>query len=157
MKASVQKYYGNRLRVRACGWLVHQGAVLLANHAGVQGSHFWAPPGGGIEFGETAQGCIKREWQEETGIVVEVRDFLFACEFIGNNLHAVELFFAVTQTGGRLQLGTDPEPGAPAVLRGLQFFDEKQLQAQKKNQLHGIFSLSVNPNEILGFRGYFKL
>ncbi|MFM8911604.1 MAG: NUDIX domain-containing protein [Flammeovirgaceae bacterium] len=157
MKETVQKYYGNRLRVRACGWLVQDGAVLLANHVGITNHSFWAPPGGGIEFGESAHDCLKREWLEETGLKVEVRDFLFACELIGNDLHAVELFFAVTQTGGHLQLGSDPEVGAPTVLTGLQFFNQKQLTAAEKKQLHGIFRLSANPHEILGFRGYFKL
>ncbi|MFM8834457.1 MAG: NUDIX domain-containing protein [Cytophagales bacterium] len=157
MKETVHKYYGNRLRIRACGWLVQNGGVLLANHVGITNNNFWAPPGGGIEFREKARDCILREWAEETGISVEVREFLFACEFIGDDLHAVELFFAVVQTGGQLQLGNDPEVGAPGVLTGLQFFNEQQLKALEKNELHGIFGLSTNPHEILSFRGYFKL
>ncbi|MBS1556787.1 MAG: NUDIX hydrolase [Bacteroidetes bacterium] len=157
MKETVQKYYGNRLRVRACGLLVKDGAVLLVNHNGLGDGSFWAPPGGGMEFGETAKDCLEREWLEETGITVEVRDFLFICEFIGNSLHAIELFFEVAQTGGQLQLGNDPEVGAPVILSDIGFFNEEQLRAQEKNQLHGIFRLSTNPHEILGFRGYFKL
>lgn len=157
MEETVKKFYGSRLRVRACGWLVHKGAVLLANHKGLRNGDFWSPPGGGIEFGETAQQCVVREWREEAGITIEVGDFLFACEFIGNNLHAVELFFAVAKTGGHLQLGTDPEVGAPDMLSELRYFGEEQLKAAEKNQLHGIFQRSTSPCEILGFRGYFKL
>jgi 8-oxo-dGTP diphosphatase len=157
MEDAVYKFYGNRLRVRSCGLLVEDGSILLANHLGLTDNSFWAPPGGGIEWGENAKECLKREWLEETGLMVEVCDFLFACEFINSKLHAIELFFEVHRLGGHLKLGSDPEPGAPKVLSDLKFFDQKMLMQLDRSQRHGIFTLSSNPQEILDFRGYLKL
>lgn len=42
----------------------------------------WEFPGGGIEFGETMSDCIKREIQEEYGIVIELTDQLEALDHL---------------------------------------------------------------------------
>ena len=37
----------------------------------------WAPPGGGMEYGESAHAALKREFMEETHLEIEVERFLF--------------------------------------------------------------------------------
>jgi 8-oxo-dGTP diphosphatase len=44
------------------------GKVLLMKRAGAYGAGTWAPPGGHVEFGETAVETARREVKEETGI-----------------------------------------------------------------------------------------
>ena len=82
MDKSVLELYGNRLRVRVCGICIRNDQLLLVNHRGLVEGDFWSFPGGGMQFGETAKECLTREFMEETGLTVEVGDFLFTCEFI---------------------------------------------------------------------------
>ena len=67
---------------------------------------------GGLQYGESMQECLKREFEEETGLQVKVKRFLFVNEFLQPPLHAVEFFFEVRITGGNLRTGTDPEAAA---------------------------------------------
>lgn len=157
MKNTVQTFYGNRLRVRACGICVREGALLMVNHQGITDGHFWAPPGGGIEFGESATDGLKREFREETGLDITVHKFLFATEFIGHPLHAIELFFSVTCENGKPQYGTDPEPGSPAVIQETRFMSWAEIAATPADQLHGVFRILSHPSEITALNGYFKV
>ncbi|MBI3218457.1 MAG: NUDIX domain-containing protein [Bacteroidetes bacterium] len=157
MKESVQNIYGHRLRVRVCGICVNDDAILLVNHTGISDHHFWAPPGGGIEFGESAYDCLVREFKEETGLEVEVCDFLFACEFIHGPLHAIELFFSVKVVGGELQKGTDPESGSDQIITEVAFLTWSRLDELKKEEIHGIFQIPKEKCEISLLSGYFKL
>ena len=69
MKEVVKSVYGNRVRARACGICIHRGEILLVKHTGLGPEGvLWAPPGGGIEFGESAEDSLKREFKEETGL-----------------------------------------------------------------------------------------
>lgn len=105
-----QNSYANRLRVRVCGILILENEILLVKHKSITKlGVFWAPPGGGLEFGETTENALKREFLEETGLEIEVVDFLFVNEFLNPPLHGIELFFEVKKTGGILKTGFDPE------------------------------------------------
>lgn len=157
MQEEVHNFYGNRLRIRVCGILQHGDSILLANHRGLGTTDFWAPPGGGMEFGESATECLKREWREETGLDIKVSDFLFACELIRSPLHAFELFFLVEKSGGTLALGSDAEKDAPHILSDLRFIDWPTIAKIDKSQLHGMFQLVGKPAEIVHLKGYFKL
>ena len=157
MNGSVQQFYGNRLRVRVCGICIENDGLLLANHTELTAHDFWAPPGGGIEQSESANDCLVREFKEETGLVIEVCDFLFVCEFIKEPLHAIELFFNVKKKGGLLEKGIDPEAGDYQIIKEIRFLNWSEIENIDKSHLHGIFKFVEKPNEITQLRGYFKL
>jgi 8-oxo-dGTP diphosphatase len=102
--------FGNKIRIRVCGILIEKKSVLLVKHYSIGKSDvLWGPPGGGIQFSESTEEALTREFLEETSIQIQVEDFLCIREFIEPPLHAVELFFKVKKSGGTLETGNDPE------------------------------------------------
>jgi 8-oxo-dGTP diphosphatase len=102
--------FGNKIRIRVCGILIEKNSILLVKHHSIGKSDvLWAPPGGGIQFSEYTEEALTREFLEETGIQIQVENFLCIREFIEPPLHAVELFFKVKKSGGTLKTGNDPE------------------------------------------------
>lgn len=110
MNQEIINQYGNQLRIRVCGICVQEGKILLVNHSGMNESgEFWSPPGGGLQFGETIEDCLKREFLEETNTIVSVGNFLKINEFVKPPLHAIELFYEVKIVSGEIEIGFDPE------------------------------------------------
>jgi 8-oxo-dGTP diphosphatase len=158
MGTNVNEVYGNRLRVRACGLLVQEQRLLMVNHLSLTDGDFWSPPGGGILFAEPAAECLKREFQEETGLEIGVQRFLFATEFIQPPLHALELFFAVTWVGGTLRRGLDPEMKADRqIIHDVRFLAWEELQALPPHHLHGVFRQVRQPADVLRLSGYLNV
>src|SRR5690606_38420493 len=109
IESEIEKKFGRKLRLRVNGLLVEQDKVLLIKHRMAEDRYFWNLPGGGMEYGADVASNLQREFLEETGLEVEVEDFMFVYEFLEPPLHAVELFFEVKRMRGSLGLGTDPE------------------------------------------------
>ena len=110
MNKEIINQYGNQLRLRVCGICVQSGKVLLINHSGMNESgEFWSPPGGGLEFRESIEDCLKREFLEETNTVISVGRFLTVREFLKPPIHAIELYYEVKIESGNIKKGFDPE------------------------------------------------
>ena len=158
MDHPVHKITGNRLRVRACGLLTDKEGIILINHKGLYSHDFWAPPGGGINFQESVTNCLIREFKEETGLAIEVQDYIFSTEFIKSPLHAIELFFMVRQVGGILMSGHDPEfKDVKDYFIEVRKMKWNEIKSLKKGELHGAFHLAGSPEEIMDLRGYLIL
>ena len=121
--------FGGRIRVRACGVLVHRQRVLLVNHRFLNEENiFWNVPGGGLEEGEDVVSGLRREFREEAHLEVAVHELLHTHEHIAGELHAVELYFRVTAQNIAPRLGADPEGD---ILSELRWFTAKELSALK--------------------------
>lgn len=154
----MEHIYGGKVRVRVCGLLTTEQGVLLLKHErlGPKG-HIWGPPGGGVEFGQDATEVLKREFLEETGLIILVGDFLFTNEYIDENYHAIELFFEVFISGGKLALGTDPELALnQQILTSIKYFDDLELDKLDRDNLHNIFRERHKIEEIKELAGFFK-
>jgi 8-oxo-dGTP diphosphatase len=129
--------YSNKIRVRACGILLQNDAILLTELLSpITETMIWTPPGGGVQFGENLQETVKREFLEETGLHVEVKELLHFNELIQNKYHALEFYFKVEELAGELSLGIDPElPEDEQILKSLEFKTKEDL-----------FSLNVSPS-----------
>lgn len=121
--------YSGEIRVRSCGILIEDGKILLVQlHSPVTDDWIWIPPGGKVQFGESTADALKREFKEETGLDIVVKDLLYTNELIQNDIHAVEFFYLISRTGGKLKVGTDPEMGeSDQIIRDLKFFDREEL------------------------------
>jgi len=156
-KDNIIHKFGGKVRARVGGILIENNKILLLKHEGVGKKEFlWSPPGGGIDFGEDAKKNLEREFVEETGLKIEVRELLFINEFMNDKIHAIELFFRVEKTGGILKLGKDPEMGNQQILSDLVFFDENKLINTETDYLHNMFIGINKPQEVLNLKGYFK-
>lgn len=146
----IHKTYGNRIRIRACGILVKDNAILLLKHEGIGKKGFmWSPPGGGLEFSEEINTTLIREFKEECKIDILVEDFLFFNESIHPPLHAIELFFKVTQYDETPpKLGNDPETSTSSILSDIAYFNYSEIRALSKEQVHPIL-LSPKLKEVL--------
>lgn len=139
--------YANQVRVRVCGICLQDDKLLLVRHqATVRNKAFWAPPGGGLQFGETIEACLLREVLEETGLRTKVKRFLFVNEYKEDPLQAVELFFELEIISGVLITGSDPEATAEQqLIEEVAFLSLEEIRniplADKHRALHYLFSL----------------
>jgi 8-oxo-dGTP diphosphatase len=154
MDEEVAKIYGNKVRVRACGLCWQGDRLLMVNHAAITATDFWAPPGGGVEFGQSVSDTLKKEFREETGLDITPGAFLFGCEYIQSPIHAIELFYSVETDAGHLKKGYDPEI---QIIKDVRFLSAGEIGKIPPNELHGIFRLIGSPTDLTQLRGFFTI
>lgn len=158
LDSKIAKLYGGKLRTRVCGICIERDKILLIHHKslGKTGS-LWAPPGGGMEYGESAEEALKREFKEETGLEILIKQFLFVHEYLDPPLHGIELFFLVEKAGGQLKLGTDPEMSKEdQLLTKLGFYDLPTIRKGRLDSLHYILQHTETIEVLINRKGYFK-
>ena len=134
----VHQQYGNQVRIRVCGVCIQEGKILLLNHIGIrENTDFWCPPGGGLQFGETIEECLQREFLEETNTNISVGKFLTINEFINPPLHAIELFYEVKIISGIPKKGFDPEM-EEQIITDLRWFSLKEIREFSKEIIHQV-------------------
>ncbi len=132
----------NRVRVRVGGILRQQNQILLVRQRVPHQESFWLPPGGGVEFGESLEAALKREFEEETGLEVSVGKLIDVTEFIRSPFHAVECFYEVTKVSGTLRKGFDPEYQAGAqLIQEVRFVSKEELASFREEEKHEILKL----------------
>ena len=148
--------FTGKVRVRSVGLLVENNRLLLLKHDGIGPmGYLWAPPGGGVEFGQSAEETVIREFREETKLEVSIENFLFVNEHRDEKHHAIELFFEVKKVSGTSQLGADPEIKTQ-ILSDIGYFSIKELRQMPALGVHSILSKIDHLEDALKLRGYYK-
>ncbi|HRJ29171.1 MAG TPA: NUDIX domain-containing protein [Cyclobacteriaceae bacterium] len=158
MNENIKALYGNKIRVRVAGLCWKDDSLLLVNHSLYKGQDFWAPPGGGLDFGQRMEDCLKQEFMEETGLQINVDGFRFVAEFVNPPLHAIELFADVSISGGVLTTGYDPELTAEGqIIRAAKFVPWETVLAMPAQIKHGILKLCATVKELKTLTGFYRI
>lgn len=159
MSSEIDKMFGGKVRVRACGLCWEGDSLLVVNHRGLNTQNRWlAPPGGGVDFGKTIEETLIHELKDETGLEIGVGSFLFACEFIKKPLHAIELFFEVKVIGGEVKTGFDPELRAEdQIIKEAGFMQFGEIITLSPKERHGLFELFNTEKSLKKASGYWKI
>lgn len=156
-KAELIQTFGNRIRTRVCGVCIQDEKILLIKHANIGKKGFlWAPPGGGLGFGENVKDCLIREFNEEAGLTIEVEEFMFVYEYLNPPLHSVELFFKVKIVDGVLIKGTDPElSSGNQMIEEVKFCDNAFINSMSPDYFHGSIGIAKTIEKLIQLKGYY--
>lgn len=82
---------------RVAGIMIKDEKILLQSD---EYNDFWTTPGGGIKMFESSEEALKREFQEELNVEINVERLLYiienSCKFEGQLYHGLELYFLIT-------------------------------------------------------------
>jgi ADP-ribose pyrophosphatase YjhB (NUDIX family) len=88
-----------RFNIRVYGIWVNDGR-LLVNEELIRGNKIIKLPGGGMDWGEGTRDCLKREWQEELGIDIEVGEHFYTTDYFQpsafDNSQVMSIYYLVS-------------------------------------------------------------
>jgi len=90
-----------RFNVRVYGIWIDSGRVLV-NEEQIKGKPVIKFPGGGLDWGEGTIDGLKREWQEELGLDVEIEQHFYTTDFFQasayDNSQVISIYYLVAGT-----------------------------------------------------------
>lgn len=105
---AVQTQKSMNIRYRACAAIIHKEKIVMVLH-NHQGKEYWTLPGGKIEEGETPEEAAVREVQEETGLDVVIKEFLFDQRSYNGRIVSSCFLAKLIDPDQSVKLGYDPE------------------------------------------------
>ncbi len=96
-----------RFNIRVYGICINERKEVLLSDEFYRDLNFTKFPGGGLEFGEGMIDCLKREFQEEFNLEIEVGDLFYLTDFFqisafSNNDQVISVYYRITADLDRL-------------------------------------------------------
>ncbi|MGN0459004.1 MAG: NUDIX domain-containing protein [Eubacterium sp.] len=129
------------------GVLIKDNKVLLARHTYGAGKNLLIVPGGYVNFGETPQQAVVREYMEETGVTVVPKDII-AIRF---NLKDWYVAFAVDYVSG--DATTDNDENSEVIWLDI---DEALQREDVPDLTKKLIQSAINSNHALTEKYYFS-
>lgn len=92
-------------RIRVAGILKETDNILFVKHR-KNNEEYYLLPGGGVEFGETFEEALLREFMEEVNLEVKIEGLYFISEAIDPNgeKHIINFIFEVSYVSGIIKI-----------------------------------------------------
>ena len=92
-------------RIRVSGILKKDDKILFVKHR-KKGEEYYLLPGGGVDFGETFEEALKREFKEEVNVEISVDKMCIISEGVDpkGEKHIINLVFLVEYVSGEIVL-----------------------------------------------------
>ena len=142
MEGPIISMIERRPRVGVSSTVIQNGKVLLGKRLGSHGEKMWATPGGHLEYGESAQGCAKRELYEETGLLASSMQIgPYTNDLIEpEGKHYITLFIFITDFEGILSCRE------PQKCEGWEWFDWDNLPSPLFTPVSSLISIYTIEN-----------
>ncbi len=114
---------GKNVRVRVAGIIIDDDRLLLISHK--KGADvYWLLPGGGVDYGESLEEALVREFKEELNITIDVHSLAFICDSIDpmGERHIINIFFHCSYNRGDYSIGKEER------LLGYEFFKRNEIK-----------------------------
>jgi 8-oxo-dGTP diphosphatase len=133
----------SQIRIRVCGLLVREEKLLLVRHEKA-GRAYFLLPGGGVGAQETIPYSLKREFEEELGMSIQIGPIIFMAQSVSSkeNRNILHLVFKIESEDEPTQTGKDPR------VTGFQWHPLNSAEAVPfyPNILPRILELARNPS-----------
>lgn len=101
----------NGQKITVCAFLHHKGKLFIAKRAATKRflPDKFELPGGHVEFGETLEDGLRREFREEFGVDIEIGDPFYAFTYINDGAHVVEIDYLAKLKDSNQVININPE------------------------------------------------
>lgn len=100
-------------KIVVSGLLINQNKALLIKRSLDEQflPNYYELPGGKVDFAEDPELALKREFQEETGLEIEIIRLFATQSYLmeNNNRHTVEIFYQVKLIGNEQKITLSPD------------------------------------------------
>jgi 8-oxo-dGTP pyrophosphatase MutT (NUDIX family) len=103
--------------IRYQGAIIKDHHILLIKHREHEtGRAYWIFPGGGIEPGESEEGCVKREMKEETNLNIRIMSLLLdELDYYPGTVYQRAKTYLCEPDSDKASPGIEPEPEVSGI------------------------------------------